>query len=118
MTRPLNWSKADMKWVLNSIDFLAGAPQVSLRFNSDSTGIADGPEVIGSTGVVSRMNWPSPAGMRLTNCLYCRPQAGLAGSHSVHLKRPCKADNFCQTLRQQQPVYCPFPDFTATVEVT
>ncbi len=55
MTRPLNWSKADMKWELNSSDFLARAPQVSLRFSSDSTGIADGPEVIGSTGVVSRM---------------------------------------------------------------
>ncbi|MFM8477062.1 MAG: cytochrome-c peroxidase [Planctomycetaceae bacterium] len=45
MTRPLNWSKADMKWELKSIDFLARAPQVSLRFSSDSTGIADGPVI-------------------------------------------------------------------------
>jgi cytochrome c peroxidase len=45
MTRPLNWSKADMKWELKSVDFLARAPQVSLRFSSDSTGIADGPVI-------------------------------------------------------------------------
>ena len=45
MSRPLNWSKADMKWELKTVDFIARAPQVSLRFSSDSTGLADGPVI-------------------------------------------------------------------------
>jgi cytochrome c peroxidase len=45
MARPLNWSKADMKWELKSFDFLARTPQVALRFSSDSNGIANGPVI-------------------------------------------------------------------------
>ena len=45
MVRPLNWSKGDMKWELKTVDFLARSAPVSIRFSSDTTGIADGPVI-------------------------------------------------------------------------